>query len=92
MRPCASTLSMIMSILRFILLFTFALSSFFCVSAHRGDSNLWLPKADSGLSVEYKGKNQNAIKASEILAKHSPDDYFKTIKLEEKKVPYYKHV
>ncbi|MDE7421610.1 MAG: alpha-glucuronidase [Muribaculaceae bacterium] len=75
-----------MSILRFILLFTFALSSFFCVSAHRGDSNLWLPKADSGIYVEYKGKNQNAIKASEILAKHSPDDYFKTIKLEEKKV------
>lgn len=55
-------------------------------AAKRSDSHLWLPKAASCTSVEYKGKNLIAIKAAEILSKHSPDDYFKTIKLEEKKV------
>ena len=69
----------------------FILASFIasiCVfaSAERSDSHLWLPKAESGTSVEYNGKNLSAIKASEILTKHAPDKYFNTIKLIEKKI------
>ncbi|MDE5793920.1 MAG: alpha-glucuronidase [Muribaculaceae bacterium] len=53
--------------------------------AERSDSQLWLPNTKAGTCVEYKGKNPNAIKASEILKKHAPDDYFNSIKLIEKK-------
>ncbi|MDE6856855.1 MAG: alpha-glucuronidase, partial [Muribaculaceae bacterium] len=53
--------------------------------ANRPDGNLWLPTSDGGCTVVYKGKAPNAVKASEILSRHAPDGYFKTIKLEEKK-------
>ncbi|MDE7347896.1 MAG: alpha-glucuronidase [Muribaculaceae bacterium] len=56
------------------------------VQANRADSNLWLPSSPVGCSVEYNGKAPNAVKASEILSKYAPDEYFRTIKLEEKKV------
>lgn len=49
----------------------------------REDSKLWLPQATEGIRTEYKGKDIHAFKAAEILAKHSPDDYFKTVRLVE---------
>ena len=55
------------------------------VMANRPDGNLWLPTSDGGCTVVYKGKAPNAVKASEILSRHAPNGYFKTIKLEEKK-------
>ncbi len=69
----------------------FLLASFIaslCISAfaERGDSQLWLPTSEKGATVEYKGKNQQASKAAEILSTYSPNDYFHTIKLEQKKI------
>lgn len=60
----------------------------FCFSVYgqRSDSSLWLPASEGSSKVEYKGKSKLAQKASEILSKYAPDDYFKSIKLEEKKV------
>ncbi len=70
---------------RFLLASLFA-SLCISVSAERVDSQLWLPSADAGVPVIYLGKDAKATKAAEILSKYAPDDYFKTIKLVEKKV------
>ncbi len=55
------------------------------VLAERSDSQLWLPATDASAKVTYTGKSPTAIKAAEILSKYAPDDFFKTIKFEEKK-------
>lgn len=70
-----------------LLLISFIASICFTSSAKRSDTQLWLPTAnDNPCSVEYKGKNPIALNAASILSQNSPDDYFKTIRLEEKKV------
>lgn len=51
------------------------------INASRNDSNLWLPTSDNECTIEYKGKNPNAIQAKEILSQCAPDDYFRKIKL-----------
>ncbi len=64
-------------------------SVFISVSAEqreRADSYLWLPSASEGASITYYGNNQQASKAAEILSNYSPDDFFHTIKLEQKKI------
>ncbi|MDE6548629.1 MAG: alpha-glucuronidase [Muribaculaceae bacterium] len=69
------------------LLVTFIASICFASSAKRSDTQLWLPNANNkSCSVEYKGKNPIALNAVSILSQTSPDDYFNTIQLEEKKV------
>ena len=56
-------------------------------SAKRSDSQLWIATDNDHIcNVEYNGKNPLAINAASILSQYSPDDYFKTIRLEEKKV------
>lgn len=55
------------------------------LNAFRSDSNLWLPNPDTNCTVEYKGKNSNALQAVEILSQYAPDDYFRKIRLIENK-------
>ncbi len=59
-----------------------------CLSAlaERSDSQLWLPNNVASANVLYNGSSPQAIKATEILSQHSPDDFFHTIKLEQKKI------
>ncbi|MDE6648610.1 MAG: alpha-glucuronidase [Muribaculaceae bacterium] len=64
---------------------SFAASISFSINAERIDSRLWLPSEASDCRIEYNGKNPNALKAAEILAKYAPDDYFHTIRLVENK-------
>ena len=54
-------------------------------NAERSDSRLWLPMQDDNCRIEYKGNNPNALKAAEILSRHAPDDYFRTVRLIERK-------
>ncbi len=69
-----------------IILFSLITITYISAFAERSDSQLWLPTAnDASCHVEYKGKNPIAINAASILSQSSPDDYFKTIKLIEKK-------
>lgn len=69
-----------------IILFSLIAIAYISAFAERSDSQLWLPTAnDAPCEVEYKGKNPIAINAASILSQSSPDDYFKTIKLIEKK-------
>ncbi len=85
MRPSACILTIMMSPNRIQLLFLSSLI-FIEVSAHRSDSQLWLPTAKTNsCCVEYRGKNPMALNAVEILSNSSPDYYFNTIKLIENK-------
>lgn len=49
----------------------------------REDSNLWLPHASEGINTEYTGKDIHALKAAETLSMHTPDDFFKSVRLVE---------
>lgn len=69
----------------FITSLTLVASIFITGNAERNDSQLWLPVEDTHCNIEYDGKNPNAVKAAEILSQYAPDDYFRKIRLVEKK-------
>ncbi len=60
----------------------------FPIYAERQDSRLWLPSSGAGCVAEYNGKNANALKAVEILSKDAPDDYFRKIRLINRKTGF----
>ena len=53
------------------------------VNAERMDARLWLPEINHGCTVEYKGKDINALQAKQILSTYSPDEYFTNVRLVE---------
>lgn len=65
-----------------------ALASLICfpLAAERQDASLWTPVNDKPSEVVYKGKDARAIKASEVLARCNPDDYFSKYILVSKKL------
>lgn len=65
-----------------------ALTALLCLpaAAERPDAALWTPVSNNPSEVVYNGKDARAIKASEVLSRCNPDDYFSKYTLRNKKL------